>query len=118
MLSVKYYLISPQQAYNILLALFCINCSTLDVPQVPMCAKKTKLIIKNFKFIMCISFMEILAQGSKLILWTRPRHLYYVSTVKQPIRYKGWGNTLIRGATLSRWLLQQAESFSASPLTW
>ena len=60
MLSVKYYLISPQQAYSILLALFCINCSTLDVPQVPMCAKKTKLIIKNLKFIMCISFNKVI----------------------------------------------------------
>ena len=49
MLSVKYYLISPQQAYNILLALFCINCRTFDVPQVPMGAKKTKIKIKNFE---------------------------------------------------------------------
>ena len=57
MLSVKYYLISPQQAYNILLALFCINCSTFDVPQVPMGAKKTKL--KTLKFIMCISFNKV-----------------------------------------------------------
>ena len=59
MLSVKYYLISPQQAYNILLALFCNNCSTFDVPQVPMGAKKTKLKIKNLKFIMCISFNKV-----------------------------------------------------------
>ena len=28
MLSVKYYLISPQHAFNILLALYCLNCST------------------------------------------------------------------------------------------
>ena len=56
MLSVKYYLISLQQAYNIFLALYCLNCSTFDVPQVPMCAKKTKLKIKNLKFIMRISF--------------------------------------------------------------
>ena len=56
MLSVKYYLISPQQAYNILLALYCLNCSTFDVPQVPMCAKKRKLKTKNLKFILCISF--------------------------------------------------------------
>ena len=40
------YRISPQQAYNILLALYCLNCSTFDVPQEPMRAKKTKL---NFK---------------------------------------------------------------------
>ena len=59
MLSVKYYLISQQQAYNILLALFCINCNTFNVPQVPMCAKKTKLKIKNLKFIMCISFIKV-----------------------------------------------------------
>ena len=31
MLSVKYYLISPQQAYSILLALYCRNCSTFNV---------------------------------------------------------------------------------------
>ena len=49
----------PQQAYNILLALFCINCSTFDVPQVPMCAKKTKFKIKNLKFIMCVSFNKV-----------------------------------------------------------
>ena len=59
MLSVKYYLISLQQAYNIFLAFYCLNCSTFDVPQVPMCAKKTKLKIKNLKFIMCISFNKI-----------------------------------------------------------
>ena len=47
MMSVKYYLISPQQAYNILLALYCLTYSTLDVSQVPMCAKKDK--IKNLK---------------------------------------------------------------------
>ena len=47
MLSMKYYLISPQQAYNILLALYWLNCSTFDVPQVPMYAKKDKL--KNSK---------------------------------------------------------------------
>ena len=56
MLSVKYYFISLQQAYNIFLALYCPNCSTFDIPQVPMCAKKTKLNIRNLKFIMCISF--------------------------------------------------------------
>ena len=43
MLSVKYYLISLQQAYNIFLALYGLNCSTFDVPQVPICAKNTKL---------------------------------------------------------------------------
>ena len=43
MLSVIYYLISPQQAYNILLALYCLNCSTFDIPQVPICAKKGKM---------------------------------------------------------------------------
>ena len=59
MLSVKYYLISPQQAYNILLALYCLNCSTFDVPQVPMCAKKTKLKFKVLKFIMCIAFNKV-----------------------------------------------------------
>ena len=59
MLSVKYYLISLQQVYNIFLALYCLNCSTFDVPQVPMCAKKTKLKIKNLKFIMCISFNKV-----------------------------------------------------------
>ena len=53
MLSVKYYLISPQQAYNILLALYCLNCSTFEVPQVQMCAIKTKLKI------MCISFNKV-----------------------------------------------------------
>ena len=42
MLSVKYYLISPQQAYNILLAVYCLKYSTFDVPQVPMCTKKAK----------------------------------------------------------------------------
>ena len=47
MMSVKYYLISLQQAYNILLALYRLTCSTLDVSQVPMCAKKDK--IKNLK---------------------------------------------------------------------
>ena len=57
MMSVKYYLISPQQAYNILLALYCHTCSTLDVSQVPMCAKKDK--IQNLKFIMCISFNKV-----------------------------------------------------------
>ena len=56
MMSVKYYLISPQQAYNILLALYCLTCSTLDVSQVPMCAKKDK--IKNLK-LMCISFNKV-----------------------------------------------------------
>ena len=55
MLSDEYYLISPQQAYNIFLVLYCLNCSTFDVPQVPMCAKKTKSKIKHLKFIMCIS---------------------------------------------------------------
>ena len=59
MLSVKYYLISPQQAYNIFLALYCPNYSTFDVLQVPMCAKKTKLKIKHLKFIMCISFNKV-----------------------------------------------------------
>ena len=61
MLSVKYYFISLQQAYNIFLALdlYCLNCSTFDVPQVPMCAKKTKLKIKNLKFIMCVSFNKL-----------------------------------------------------------
>ena len=59
MLSVKYYLISLQQAYNIFLALYCLNCSTVDVPQVPMCTKKTKLKIKSLKFIMCISFNKV-----------------------------------------------------------
>ena len=47
MLSVKYYLISAQQAYNILLTLYCLNCDTFDVPQVSMCAKKDT--IKNSK---------------------------------------------------------------------
>ena len=59
MLSVKYYLISLQQAYNIFLAFYCLNCSTFDVPQVPMCAKKTKLKIQNLKVIMCISFNKV-----------------------------------------------------------
>ena len=59
MLSVKYYLISPQQAYNILLAFYWLNCSTFDVLQVPMCAKKTKLKIQNLKFIMCIAFNKV-----------------------------------------------------------
>ena len=59
MLSVKYYLISLQQAYNILLALYCLNCSTFDVPQVPMCAKKTKFKIQTLKFIMCIAFNKV-----------------------------------------------------------
>ena len=59
MLSVKYYLISLQQAYSIFLALYCLNCSTFDVPRVPMCAKKTKLKIKNLKFIMCLSFNKL-----------------------------------------------------------
>ena len=59
MLSVKYYLISPQQAYNILLALYCLNCSTFDVPQFVMCAKKTKFKIQNLKFIMCIAFNKV-----------------------------------------------------------
>ena len=45
MLSVKYYLISPQQAYKVLLAIYCLNCSTFDAPQLPWCAKKDK--IKN-----------------------------------------------------------------------
>ena len=48
MLSVKYSF-SPQQAYNILLPLYCLNCSTSKVPQVPMCAKKTQLKIQNSK---------------------------------------------------------------------
>ena len=59
MLSVKYYLISPQQVYNILLALFCLNCSTFDVLQAPMWAKKTKLKIQNVKFIMGIAFNKV-----------------------------------------------------------
>ena len=59
MLPVKYYLISPQQGYNILLALYCLNCSTFDVPQVQMCAKKTKFKIQNMKFIMCIVFNKV-----------------------------------------------------------
>ena len=59
MLSVKYYLISLQLAYNIFLAFYCLNCSTFDVPQVPMYAKKTKLKIKNLKFIICISFNKV-----------------------------------------------------------
>ena len=58
MLSVKYYLISLQQAYYIFLALCCLNCSTFDVLQVPMCAKKAKKI-KNLKFIMRISFNKV-----------------------------------------------------------
>ena len=49
MMPVTYHLISPQQAYNVLLALYCLNCSTFDVPQLPVCAKKTKLKIKNLK---------------------------------------------------------------------
>ena len=59
MLSVKYYLILLQQAYNIFLALYCLHCSAFDVTQVPMCAKKTELKIKNLKFIMCISFYKV-----------------------------------------------------------
>ena len=59
MLSVKYYIISPQQAYNIFLALYCLNCSTFNVSQVPMCVKKTQLKIKNLKFIMCFSFNKV-----------------------------------------------------------
>ena len=35
MLTVKYYFISPEQAYSILLASYCPNCNTFDVPQVP-----------------------------------------------------------------------------------
>ena len=60
MLSERYYLISLQQAYNILLALYCLNCNTFDVTQVPMCAKKTKLKIKNLEIIMYryISFLN------------------------------------------------------------
>ena len=58
MLSVKYYPISLQQAYNIFLALYCLNCSTFDVPQVPKC-QKTKLKIKNLNFIMSISFNKV-----------------------------------------------------------
>ena len=54
MLSLIYYIISPQQAYNILLDLYCLNCSTFDVPQVPVCAKKTKLKIKN---LLCTSHL-------------------------------------------------------------
>ena len=46
-MSVKYYLISPQQAYNILLALYCLNCNTFDVPQVPMFAKKQNAKLKS-----------------------------------------------------------------------
>ena len=57
MLSVKYYLISPQQAYSTLLALYCINYSTFDVAEVPMCAKKDK--IQNLKFIMCIAYNKV-----------------------------------------------------------
>ena len=59
MLSVNYYLISPQQAYIILLAFYCHNCSTFDVLQVPMCTKKTKFKIQNLKFIMCITFNKV-----------------------------------------------------------
>ena len=59
MLSVKYYLISPKQAYKVLLALYCPNCSTFDVSQLPWCVKKTKLKIKNLKFIMYISFNKV-----------------------------------------------------------
>ena len=59
MLSVKYYLISLQQAYNILVALYCLNCSTFNVPQVPMCAKKTKFSTQNLQFIMCITFNKV-----------------------------------------------------------
>ena len=61
MLSVKYYLISPQQAYNILLACFCII--KLQHIRRPSSAsvrkKKTKLKIKNLRFIMCISFNKV-----------------------------------------------------------
>ena len=59
MLSVKYCLILPQQAYNILLILYCLDCSTFDVPQVSMCEIKTKFKIENLKFIMCISFNKV-----------------------------------------------------------
>ena len=60
MLSVKYYLISPQHAYNTLLALYCLNCSTFDVFKVPNVRKKDKkLKIKNLKLIMCISFNKV-----------------------------------------------------------
>ena len=55
MLSVKYYLISPQQAYNILLyiALIAIHSTSLKCQCAP---KKTLLKIQNLKLIMCISF--------------------------------------------------------------
>ena len=59
MLSVKYYLISPEHAFNILLALYCLNCSTFIVPQVPMCPKKAILTIQNLKFIMCVAFNKV-----------------------------------------------------------
>ena len=59
MLSVKYYFISPQYSFNILLALYCLNCSSYVVPKVPMCAKKTKFKIQNLKFIMCIAFNKV-----------------------------------------------------------
>ena len=61
MLSLKYDLFSLQQAYNNFLALllYCLNSSTFDVPQVPMCAKKTKYKIQNLKFIMCTSFNKV-----------------------------------------------------------
>ena len=59
MMSMKYYLISPQHAFNILLTLYCLNCSTFIIHQVPMCAKKTKFKIQNLKFIMCIAFNKV-----------------------------------------------------------
>ena len=46
MLSVKYYLRHNNRlTINILLALYCLNCSTIDILQLPMFAKKDK--IKN-----------------------------------------------------------------------
>ena len=59
MLSLKYYIVSLQQAYNIFLALYCLNSSTFNIPQVPMCTKKTKYTIQNLKFIMCTSFNKV-----------------------------------------------------------
>ena len=59
MLSVKYYLISLQHAFSILVALYCLNCSIFVVPQVPMCSKKTKLKIRNLKFVMCVTFNKV-----------------------------------------------------------
>ena len=54
MLSVKHYLISPQQAYNILLALYCLNCSTFTSPKCQCMQRRQNSKFKTSKFIMCI----------------------------------------------------------------